>query len=46
MSVPYIIEQGPNNTERVYDLYSCLLKDRIIFIRGKINFEMADAIVA
>jgi len=46
MSVPYIIEQGPNNTERVYDLYSRLLKDRIIFIRGPINFEMADAIVA
>jgi ATP-dependent Clp protease protease subunit len=46
MSVPYVIEKGPNNQERVYDLFSRLLKDRIIFIRGVFNSEMADTVVA
>jgi ATP-dependent Clp protease protease subunit len=46
MSVPYVIERGPNDQERVYDLYSRILKDRIIFIRGAFNSEMANAIVA
>jgi ATP-dependent Clp protease protease subunit len=46
MSVPYVIEQGPNDQERVYDLFSRLLKDRIIFIRGVFNSEMADIVVA
>ena len=35
-TIPTIIEKQ-NNTERVYDLYSRLLKDRIIFIDGEIN---------
>jgi len=46
MSIPYVIEKGPNDQERVYDLYSRLLKDRIIFIRGEFNDEMSDAVVA
>lgn len=46
MSIPYVIEKGPNDQERVYDLYSRLLKDRIIFIRGEFNDDMADAVVA
>lgn len=46
MTVPYVIEKGPNNQERVYDLFSRLLKDRIIFIRGAFNSEMADTVVA
>lgn len=45
MGIPYIIEKGPNNQERAYDLYSRLLKDRIIFVRGGIGEEAADAIV-
>jgi len=45
MSIPYIIEQGPNNRERAYDLYSRLLKDRIIFIKGGIDSGFADPIV-
>jgi len=45
MSIPYIIEFGPNNSERAYDLYSRLLKDRIIFIRGGIDEGFSDAIV-
>jgi len=46
MSVPYVIEKGPNDQERVYDLFSRLLKDRIIFVRGLITDQMADTIVA
>ncbi len=45
MSIPYVIEPGPNQSERVYDIYSRMLKDRIIFIRGVFNNEMADAVV-
>ncbi len=45
MSIPYIIEKGPNNQERSYDLFSRLLKDRIIFIKGVIDDGSADAIV-
>jgi len=46
MTVPYVIEKGPKDQERMYDLYSRLLRDRIIFIRGSFNDEMADAVVA
>ena len=43
--VPYVIEQTGSG-ERVYDIYSRLLKDRIIFVDGEINDMSADAIVA
>jgi len=46
MSVPFVIEKGPKDQERMYDLYSRLLKDRIIFIRGQFNQDMADSVVA
>lgn len=45
MNVPYVIEKGPKDTERMYDLYSRLLKDRIIFLRGDFVPEMADIVV-
>lgn len=45
MLIPYIIEQTKNG-ERSYDIYSRLLKDRIIFLSGEINNEMADVAVA
>jgi ATP-dependent Clp protease protease subunit len=45
MSVPYVIEKDEGQ-ERVYDLYSRLLKDRIIFIRGLIDQDLADSVVA
>ena len=44
--IPYVIEKGPNNQERSYDLFSRLLKDRIVFIRGLIGEGYADAVVA
>ena len=43
--VPYVIEQTGGG-ERVYDIYSRLLKDRIIFVDGEITDMSADAIVA
>jgi len=46
MSIPYVIEPNEKGDERVYDLYSRLLKDRIVFIKGTIKSEMADAVVA
>ncbi len=45
MLIPYVIEQTKNG-ERSYDIYSRLLKDRIIFLSGEINNEMADVAVA
>ncbi len=45
MLIPYVIEQTKNG-ERSYDIYSRLLKDRIIFLSGEINNEMADVVVA
>lgn len=43
--VPYVIEQTGNG-ERSYDIFSRLLKDRIIFVDGEINDVSADLIVA
>lgn len=43
--VPMVIEQT-NRGERSYDIYSRLLKDRIIFASGEVNDVMADLIVA
>lgn len=43
--VPYVVEHTGNG-ERSYDIFSRLLKDRIIFIDGEINDTTADLIVA
>jgi ATP-dependent Clp protease protease subunit len=43
--IPYVIERS-GNAERSYDIYSRLLKDRIIFLSGPVNDAMANAIVA
>ncbi|MGI6610513.1 MAG: ATP-dependent Clp endopeptidase proteolytic subunit ClpP [Limnochordia bacterium] len=43
--VPTVIEQT-NRGERAYDIYSRLLKDRIIFLGGPINDYMANLVVA
>lgn len=44
-SIPYVIEQTGNG-ERTYDIYSRLLKDRIIFLGDEINDDVASVIVA
>ena len=43
--VPYVIEQTSRG-ERSYDIYSRLLKDRIIFLDGPVNDMAASVIVA
>lgn len=43
--IPYVIERS-GNTERSYDIFSRLLKDRIIFVDGEINDATADLVVA
>ena len=43
--IPYVVEQT-NRGERSYDIYSRLLKDRIIFLSGEIDDEMANTVVA
>jgi len=43
--VPMVIEQT-NRGERAYDIYSRLLKDRIIFLGSAINDDVANIIIA
>ena len=43
--VPYVIEQTGRG-ERSYDLYSRLLKDRIVFLGSEVNDPVADVIAA
>ena len=43
--IPSVIEQTPRG-ERVFDIYSRLLKDRLIFIVGPVEDQMANLIVA
>jgi len=43
--VPMVVEQT-NRGERAYDIYSRLLKDRIIFIGGPIDDNVANVVVA
>jgi len=44
-TVPYVVEQH-GREERVYDIYSRLLKDRIVFLLGEVDDESANLIVA
>jgi len=46
MIIPHVIEDKGEGTEKVYDLFSLLMKDRIIFIRGTFNQDLADVVVA
>ena len=43
--VPYVIEKSGNG-ERSFDIFSRLLKERIIFVDGEINDATADLVVA
>ena len=45
MLVPTVIEQTSRG-ERSYDIYSRLLKDRIIMLSGEVNDQMANTIIA
>lgn len=43
--VPMVVEQS-NRGERAYDIYSRLLKDRIVFIGGPIDDHVANVVIA
>src|SRR5687767_11246322 len=43
--VPMVVEQSGRG-ERAYDIYSRLLKERVIFLVGPVNDQMANLIVA
>ena len=43
--VPMVVEQTPRG-ERAFDIYSRLLKERVIFITGPIEDHMANLVVA
>ena len=45
MLIPVIVDKEGNN-ERSYDIFSRLLKDRIIFISGEINDDLANSVIA
>lgn len=45
MLVPMVVDQTTNG-ERSYDIYSRLLEDRIIFLTGEINDQVANIIIA
>lgn len=45
MYVPVVVEQSGRG-ERSYDIYSRLLKDRIVFLGGPINDDVANLIIA
>ncbi|MEE4166457.1 MAG: ATP-dependent Clp protease proteolytic subunit, partial [Desulfocapsaceae bacterium] len=43
--VPMVVEQSPRG-ERAYDIYSRLLKERIIFLGSAVNDDVANVIIA
>lgn len=43
--VPYVVDNS-GREERVYDIYSRLLKDRIIFLGTQVNADIANSLVA
>jgi len=45
MYVPVVVEQSGRG-ERSYDIYSRLLKDRIVFLGGPINDDVANLVIA
>jgi len=44
--VPMVVEQNPRGFERAYDIYSRLLKDRIVFIGTAIDDVVANLVIA
>jgi len=43
--IPYVIEKTSGG-ERSYDLYSRLLKERVVFLNGEVNDQVSNSIVA
>ncbi len=45
MLIPTVIEKGTHG-ERAYDIYSRMLKERIVFLFGEVNDAMASTVIA
>ena len=45
MLIPTVIEKT-SSSERAYDIYSRLLKDRIIMLTGEINDNVANCVIS
>ena len=45
MLIPYVVESTPQG-ERSYDLFSRLLKDRIVILNDEVNDQTAGVIIA
>lgn len=45
LKVPYVVEKTPQGQRQV-DIYSRLLSDRLIFLTGEVNDDVADIIIA
>lgn len=43
--IPMVIEESPRG-ERSFDIYSRLLRDRIIMLQGEVNSQMANIVIA
>ena len=44
--IPYVIENLPGGGERAYDIYSRLLRDRIVCLHSPVNSPVASSIIA
>lgn len=44
--IPYVIEQNQRGGERAFDIYSRLLRDRIVFLGGGLDDEVANLLIA
>lgn len=44
-NIPFVVEKS-NSDERSYDIYSRLLKDRIVLISGEIDDQLASKVIA
>lgn len=44
--IPTVIDKTPQGGERVYDIFSRLLEERIVFLSGPISDEVANTVIA
>ena len=44
--IPTVIDKAPGGGERVYDIYSRLLEDRVIFLGDAIDASVANTVIA
>lgn len=45
-NVPMVVKKGKGGNERAYDIYSRLLEERIVFLQGTIDDDLANTVVA